>query len=79
MHFKNIDRFLCVCFLLSQNTEGNANVEMALRNPTLYVLKPQREGGGKLLLLLLLLLDSFNILIFEVTNAIGIKGFLLYS
>jgi len=33
---------------LCQDEEGDANVEMALKNPALFVLKPQREGGGKL-------------------------------
>ena len=28
-------------------------MEMALQNPSLYVLKPQREGGGKMLSALL--------------------------
>lgn len=31
---------------LDYNAEGDAAVEMALKNPAKYVLKPQREGGG---------------------------------
>ena len=26
---------------------GNEGIEMALKDPSSYVLKPQREGGGK--------------------------------
>ncbi|XP_046386679.1 glutathione synthetase-like isoform X1 [Ischnura elegans] len=33
-------------YTLDLSDEGNAAVEMALKNPTHYVLKPQREGGG---------------------------------
>lgn len=29
-----------------QDKEGDAAVEMALKDPGKYVLKPQREGGG---------------------------------
>lgn len=30
----------------SQNEHGNRAVTMALKDPSKYVLKPQREGGG---------------------------------
>jgi len=50
--------------LLWQDEEGNANLEMALKNPTLYVLKPQREGGGKSLLLMIY--NCFNTISVEV-------------
>ncbi|XP_071448498.1 glutathione synthetase-like isoform X2 [Hetaerina americana] len=33
-------------YSLDLSDEGNAAVEMALKNPAHYVLKPQREGGG---------------------------------
>ena len=32
---------------LSQDAEGDRAVEMALREPERFVLKPQREGGGE--------------------------------
>ena len=34
---------------LDDTAEGAAAVEMALKNPAGYVMKPQREGGGSLL------------------------------
>jgi len=46
-------------FGVCQNDEGNANMELALKNPTMYVLKPQREGGGKLWSLVLAFVNSF--------------------
>lgn len=33
-------------YSLDDTAEGNAAIELALRNPAKYVLKPQREGGG---------------------------------
>lgn len=33
-------------YSLDLNDEGNKAVELALRDPEKYVLKPQREGGG---------------------------------
>ena len=33
-----------ICFW--QNSEGDRAIEMALRDPEKFVLKPQREGGG---------------------------------
>lgn len=33
-------------FSLDDTAEGNAAIELALQNPSKYVLKPQREGGG---------------------------------
>lgn len=33
-------------FSLDDTAEGNAAIELALKNPSKYVLKPQREGGG---------------------------------
>ena len=71
-----------VCFLLWQNAEGNANVEMALKNPARYVLKPEREGGGKLLLLigLLLFANSLNTNVLKVMiTPLRVKSWSLWS
>ena len=38
--------FTCFCCYL-QSEEGDRVVDMALKYPDRYVLKPQREGGGK--------------------------------
>lgn len=46
---REVNRLLSVTagmYGLEMNQEGDATVEMALKNPEKYVLKPQREGGG---------------------------------
>lgn len=38
---------LSLCYnLFLQTPEGDAAVEIGLKNPHSYVMKPQREGGG---------------------------------
>ena len=36
--------------MISQGPEGDKIIEMALKNPQNYVLKPQREGGGRIII-----------------------------
>lgn len=43
---KTISEIFTGLFSLDDTAEGNAAIELALRNPSKYVLKPQREGGG---------------------------------
>jgi len=42
----NIRKTFAGLYSLEMNSEGDENVKMALENPSMFVLKPQREGGG---------------------------------
>lgn len=42
----DVRRIFTGLWSLDYTSEGDATVEMALKNPIKYVLKPQREGGG---------------------------------